>query len=193
MVGKFKLIFRKEMGHLMIVLLANVLNTTMGFILSKGTFCLFLLIYVWMGHTTNTELVYYLLNLFDQLSLIFGYYLPTTLGKVAQTLTSLERIDNLLTADDMPKNENEFTNKPSIEMHGCGFQFVNKYILKDISLNIARKGLTVVTGQVGAGKSILLRVMLGDFPVSEGTIFEITNLSSESYTLSSSTSWNLSQ
>jgi len=43
--------------------------------------------------------------------------------------------------------------------------------IADVSLNIQRGSLTVITGRVGSGKTTLLRVLLGLLPMNSGEIF----------------------
>jgi ATP-binding cassette subfamily B protein len=42
--------------------------------------------------------------------------------------------------------------------------------IEDITLNVKRKTLTVITGRIGSGKTTLLRVLLGLLPMQSGTI-----------------------
>lgn len=46
-----------------------------------------------------------------------------------------------------------------------------KTILKDISLNIAEHGFITIIGPNGAGKSMLLKCLIGLFPIDSGTVW----------------------
>lgn len=59
--------------------------------------------------------------------------------------------------------------KPTISLTNVHFNIGNKQILHDISMNISRPGLIVITGSVGSGKSSLLKVILRDYqPINRG-------------------------
>lgn len=57
----------------------------------------------------------------------------------------------------------------------------DRYILKDINLNIEKNEIIVVTGHNGSGKSTLMKIIMGIVPVSSGKIYfndvDITNMS----------------
>lgn len=57
----------------------------------------------------------------------------------------------------------------------------DRYILKDINLNIEKNEIIVVTGHNGSGKSTLTKIIMGIVPVSSGKIYfndvDITNMS----------------
>ena len=56
----------------------------------------------------------------------------------------------------------------------------DRYILRDVSLEINDNDIVVVTGHNGSGKSTLMKIIMGILPVSSGKIFfndiDITNL-----------------
>lgn len=122
-----------------------------------------------MGYTTNTELIFYVLSLFHQLTMQFGFSLPMNFSRTAQLYASLLRLNNVLQAEELNKTDDKTTEKPSVVMKEVSFRLANKDILEGISMNISNPGLTVVTGSVGSGKSSLLKVILHDYhPVSKG-------------------------
>lgn len=152
------------------VFFANTINTTIGFFVSKTTFCILILAYVWMGYSTNTELIYYILNLFGQINFQFGISLPLSFSRTAQLYASLVRLDKVLQGDELSKTDDDIAEKPLVMMKDASFSLEDKHILDGISMNVSNSGLTLVTGLVGSGKSSLLKVILQDYPVSQGKI-----------------------
>lgn len=125
-----------------------------------------------MGYTTDTELIYYVLNLFSEMKIYFGTTLPLGLSKIAQMYSSVGRLGNLLEIEEMHKSYNEFTGKPSVVLKDVSFRLGDKQILNEVSLNVTKCGLTVVTGIVGSGKSSLLNILLQEYhPDPEGKIY----------------------
>lgn len=151
------------------VFFVNIINTTIGLFVSKGTFLVLILSYIWMGYETSTELIFYVLSLFHQLNMQFGLSLPINFSKTAQLYASLIRLNKVLQAEELKKSDDETTEKPLILLKEVSFRLSNKDILEGVSINISNSGLTVVTGPVGSGKSSLLKVILQDYnPVSKG-------------------------
>lgn len=104
----------------------------------------------------------------------FGFALPGNFSRAAQLYASIIRLNMVLQAEELKKTDEETTEKPSVLLKDASFSLSKKDILKGISLNVTKNGLTVVTGPVGSGKSSLLKVILQDFhPVSEGE-FELS-------------------
>lgn len=137
-------------------------------IVSKATFLVFIFLYIWLGYSTNTELIFYVLNLFNQLNRQFGFALPLNFSRIAQLYASLSRINKVLKAEEVNKTLDDNAENPMVALKSVSFRLANKDILKNISMNIPKPGLTVVSGTVGSGKSSLLKIILQDYPVSEG-------------------------
>lgn len=143
--------------------MVNVLIETIGTIMSKVAFVLLIVSYVWMGYKTNIELIFYVLQLFNQISSTFGYTIPTNFSKVAQCYASLIRLNAVLHSEDMDHLEYKESEKPSISLNDVCFTIRSKNILNRISMKINNPGLTILTGPVGSGKSSLLKIVLKDY------------------------------
>src|SRR6186713_2192958 len=53
---------------------------------------------------------------------------------------------------------------------GIGARRSNRWILKDVTMQILQGTVTAIVGPNGSGKSSLLRCMTGLWPVTEGTV-----------------------
>lgn len=123
-----------------------------------------------MGYDPNTEIIYYILQLFNQLASNIGVVLPGNLSRAAQLYSSVVRLNDVLKAEEIDNFEFVHNEKPSVLMKNISFDLGNKEIFKGISLKINDPGLTVVTGAVGSGKTTLLKIMLHEYqPVKEGS------------------------
>lgn len=59
----------------------------------------------------------------------------------------------------------------SLRVEGLSFQFEDgDHSISDVTFEVPRGSFTVITGRVGAGKSTLIRVMLGLLPADSGTV-----------------------
>lgn len=145
------------------VFFVNVFIMTLGIIVSKITFLILIISYIWMGNEANTELIFYILSLFNQLTMAFGRTLPLNFSRTAQFFASLMRLDKTLRADELEKTSSECVDKPSIMLRGVTLRLNNKTVLDGITVSVSEPGLTVVTGPVGSGKSSLLKVILREY------------------------------
>lgn len=158
------------------VFFINTINTTLGMLVSKTTFLVLILVYIWLGYKTNTELIYYVLNLFNTLNMQFGFSLPINFSRTAQLYASFQRLNKVLQCDELKKSTDTATEKSVVSIENMTFRLGNKTILNGISMNVNYPGLTVVTGPVGSGKSSLLKIILQDYqPISEGKIINDDN------------------
>lgn len=129
---------------------------------SKLTFLILILFYIWMGNTTSTETIFYILSLYYDLRTIFGFTIPLNTSRAAEFRAALIRLDRLLNTEEM-ETDVEQNGKPSIEMEGVTIRIKEKEILKNICLKLDTPGLTLVTGGVGSGKSFLLKTVLKEY------------------------------
>lgn len=166
--------FRNEINELAKVFFVNFVIVTLGLVISKITFLILIISYIWLGHETNTELIFYILSLFHQLTRAISITLPRNFSRTAQFWASFLRLNKILRADEVEKTVTEYTEKPSVMLRGISLTINNRKILDRISLSVNQPGLTVVTGPVGSGKSSLLKVMLNEFHIEGKLIFCFT-------------------
>lgn len=141
----------------------NTVVETIGVIFSQVTFIILMLAYVWMGYTTNVELIFYVLQLFNQISSTFGDTLPTTFSRIAQFYACVTRINEILKCDDLHQLEKKSVERSSVLLENLSLELGNKEIFNSISMQITNPGLTIVTGSVGSGKSCLLKIILKEY------------------------------
>ena len=67
----------------------------------------------------------------------------------------------------------------SIEVKNLSYKTGSKYLIKNISFNIAENKILTIIGPNGAGKSTLIKLLSGDMPATKGNIlFDEKNLNS---------------
>lgn len=160
---------------MMRVYFINMVLIAIGLITSKITFLILILSYIWLGFQTNTELIFYVLSLFHQLTMALSVMIPINMAKAAAFHAAFIRLNKVLQAEELRKMDNEYPEKPSIEIKGASVKIGETIILKEISLQISNSTLVVVTGPVGSGKSALLKLILQDYPLLDGKIFILRN------------------
>lgn len=146
----------------------HIVIVCIGVLSSKVTFLVLILSYIWMGYTTNTEMIFYVLSIFHQLTISFGVHIPINISKVAEFRAAFIRLNKLLQTGEIRQAGDNLSGKPSIRLNDVTVHIKDKEILSFVNLKITDPTLTLVTGAVGSGKSSLLKVILQDYPSSKG-------------------------
>jgi ABC-type multidrug transport system fused ATPase/permease subunit len=126
--------------------------------------------------TVEPVLTFTVLSFFNTLRVPFAK-LPKALRDVLDAFSCVERINEFLFEPDLHPElmENHWDD---VEPEGIVFRNVSvsygkhaKLVLSNINLNVPKGSLMMVAGPVASGKSNLLKSILGDLTVREGTSF----------------------
>ncbi|XP_050303780.1 probable multidrug resistance-associated protein lethal(2)03659 [Anthonomus grandis grandis] len=160
-----------------------------GTLIGKLLFPLFLLMYLSLDYSINTELLYYLMSLFQEYSGIIGSYISAGLALTAEFYASVVRIGRVLDIQEKSSNllveryvavdqENHMNQEtPKIELDNISVSFSEERILDCLTISINSPGLYILTGPLGCGKSSVLKVILGEYRVNSGTANIIGDIS----------------
>ena len=107
--------------------------------------------------------------------------LPMTIVSVVQANVSLKRIDAFLCQEERLIGPIQYDAEEDtiVEIKGGSFKWtsVDNYVaLEDINITIPKGSLTAVIGIVGAGKSSLLRAIIGDMTKLSGIINVVNDI-----------------
>lgn len=166
-IGKITEARKKELAALLKMLFLHFLIVIIGILLSTIIFLVLILSYIWLGNQTNTELIFYVQSLFQEITMAMGIMIPVNMGRTAELVASLRRINKVFQCQDIPKIEKIYK-EALIDMNNVTVEMKDTKILDDVSLKISKPGLHVITGVVGAGKSSVLKVIIGLHNLSEG-------------------------
>lgn len=122
--------------------------------------------------------VFTTLSFFNTLRVPFSK-LPKSLRDVMDALISMDRIEHFLLEPELhpelaTKNKNADESHLGIKFRNASFSYGphGKIVLSDINLNIPHGSLMMVAGPVASGKSNLLKSILGDLTIREGSCSE---------------------
>nr|CAI5835138.1 unnamed protein product [Callosobruchus analis] len=163
---------KKEVNTMLWGSFLKLVLIIVGVLFSKLGFYALIMSYVWLGYTnTDTELVYYILMIFKDLEYNIGICIPWGMGKMADCYSALLRINKVISAEELHPIIHTYSKetKPYIEMRRASVLIANQPVLEDVSLDI-KSGLVLVTGNVGSGKSSLLKAILQDYPLTSGKL-----------------------
>lgn len=135
--------------------------------------------YVMMGNEITAQKAFVTIGYFNYINQVFVLYWPLAIASVLEGISSaVVRIEDFLVYD---KSGNEMIDREQksdeigINLQNASavwnVEGVNSVAISSVNLKIRDKScLTAIIGQVGCGKSSLLEVILGEVPLTEGSI-----------------------
>ena len=102
--------------------------------------------------------------------IVYLFQASVSVKRIDKYMNSSELNENAVTKinssepNDLPAN-NQNEEQPAIKLDNASFRWSSddqKICLQNISLEIPKRGLVAIVGQVGSGKSSLLSAMLGE-------------------------------
>ena len=74
------------------------------------------------------------------------------------------------TVSDAPPRSPDVVTPPAVVIEHVSFSFDDNVVLRDVSLTVPRGSMTIILGASGAGKSVLLKLILGLYRPDSGQI-----------------------
>ncbi|KAJ5778168.1 hypothetical protein N7520_001414 [Penicillium odoratum] len=105
--------------------------------------------------------------------------LPEIITNLLEAVVSADRIDEYMAASEKVVNtvpgesisfENASVAWPAEHHPGEEEDEEERFLLRDLNFNLPKKGLSVISGRTGSGKSLLLASILGECDVLGGTV-----------------------
>ncbi|XP_060516805.1 ATP-binding cassette sub-family C member 4-like [Cylas formicarius] len=161
----------KETSRLRIIYYLKALILTLGGLTMKVAVYLVIITYTLTGYQATAEMIFFIQQSFVVLKSCITTSIPMGVSHSAELVASLKRIQAYLTADEfVPKdNSKSVATHPRIYLNKVSMHIKDKEILKSVSLDI-EKGLLIVSGNVGSGKSSLLQTIINEYPISGGEL-----------------------
>ncbi|KAF5303204.1 hypothetical protein FQA39_LY10117 [Lamprigera yunnana] len=164
---------KKEIENLRVLFYIKALVMSIGNLSNRFGFYICVITYVALGNLVTAEKAFVALGCFVTLRISFTKFIPLGIAQIAEMKVALHRITQFLTLEQVQKHDNYYH-----KINEMGTIFIknvfvettkNMKILENISFTITQK-LTLVMGPTGAGKSILLKLLLGDTLNSTGDV-----------------------
>ncbi|KAI4581560.1 hypothetical protein MJG53_010003 [Ovis ammon polii x Ovis aries] len=119
--------------------------------------------------------VFVVVMLFEALRFSSTLYFPMAIEKVSEAVVSIQRIENFLLLDEIPQLNPQLASdgETIVDMNNFTASWDKKSgtpTLQDLFFTARPGELLAVVGPVGAGKSSLLRAVLGELPPSQGQV-----------------------
>ncbi|XP_060517421.1 probable multidrug resistance-associated protein lethal(2)03659 isoform X2 [Cylas formicarius] len=148
-----------------------------GFMLScmvfieRSTLFLTVVCYVLLGHNITADKVFSMAQFFNILQAAMAIFFPMAISLGAEAWVSVKRLEDVLVLDEkqvsvveeLPENEIRVSNVTASWVPGTP-------VLKNFNLLVPKGSLCAVIGPVGAGKSSLLQLLLGEISPESGKV-----------------------
>lgn len=139
--------------------------------IERTTLYLTIITYVYLGNNITANKTYSMAQFFNTLQLALALYFPLAISMSAETLVSIKRLQEFLVMEEKQKSEVEQSSDKAIEVRDVNASwFETTPTLKNLNLKIEPGKLCAIVGPVGAGKSSVLQLLLGELLKQSGTI-----------------------
>ncbi|KAG9335558.1 hypothetical protein JZ751_004461 [Albula glossodonta] len=168
---------RKEISKIMKSSYLRGLNMASFFVASKIILFITFTVYVMVGNTISASRVFVAVSLYGAVRLTVTLFFPSAIEKVSEAFISIRRIKNFLLLDEIVKHApvlpSEEKKDASVEIQDliCYWdKTLDAPTLQNVSFTLKPEQLLAVIGPVGAGKSSLLSMVLGELPAEKGVV-----------------------
>ncbi|KAJ8948317.1 hypothetical protein NQ317_013654, partial [Molorchus minor] len=160
---------KSEMNKMIKTFYLKILMFLTTIIGSKVGFYSLLMTYVYLNNNATAETMFYVMNCFINLRHSVTHAIALGVQRAAELLASINRIDSVLKGEELVESPEKHIGNPKVYMKDVKLTIKDKTVLENINVSL-EKGLTVITGAMGGGKSSLIKTMLKDYPISEGVV-----------------------
>ncbi|CAH1105159.1 unnamed protein product [Psylliodes chrysocephalus] len=163
---KLKELRKSEISYLTPVFYLKAVVLIVASTATSLTFFLMIITYIMTGHYTDAETIYYIQNCYLSLKTYIQVSIPFGIAQCSDLLASLKRITEFLMAEEVVQRITH-TRSPRVFMKHVASKIKETEVLRDISFNL-EKGVLLITGNLGSGKSSIIKTLLGEYPVTGG-------------------------
>ncbi|KAJ8951068.1 hypothetical protein NQ318_003766, partial [Aromia moschata] len=163
--------------------------------IERATLCLTVICYVLLGNVITADRVFSMAQFFNILQLGMAIFYPLAISFGAEAWVSVKRLQEFLVLDERETSKIDKHNLKEVQITNVSAAWVPvTTILHNINIHIPPNTLCAIVGPVGAGKSSLLQLILGELPASSGKIYlggEISYSSQEPWLFASTVRANI--
>ncbi|KAI2474104.1 multidrug resistance-associated protein 4-like [Diabrotica virgifera virgifera] len=168
--GKVDTARKLEIKKMLSLLYMRIAVETSGLLVSKLGFYLLVMTYIWVNDEAEATTVFFIMSNYGTISYTLGILIPDGITTTYEFLSTTTRLNSVLQAKELPIPKiKDKTSRPTIHIKDASISLGKENILNNITLKVT-PGLTLVTGQVGSGKSSLLKLMLQSYPLNTGDV-----------------------
>nr|CAH7736267.1 unnamed protein product [Callosobruchus chinensis] len=161
----------KEMRSMLKTFYSKMMMMVTSSLVAKLGFYALMMLYIHLSFNVSAQTVFYVMRCFDTLRYSLSISLSWGFARMAELGASLTRINGILNAEELQDNQHvdKPDDDPQIELRNVSVSIKDKEILHnlDTKMNV---GLNIITGQLGCGKSSMIKTILKEYPVTSGEL-----------------------
>ncbi|RZB39027.1 multidrug resistance-associated protein [Asbolus verrucosus] len=139
--------------------------------IERTTLFLTITCYVLLGNPVTADKVFSMAQFFNILQFVMAICYPMAISFGAETLVSIKRLQEFLVLEEKPQSLIEKPKDKVIIFKNVSASWTRQNeIIKNFDLTIPQGTLCAIVGPVGAGKSSVLQMFLGELPPNTGSI-----------------------
>lgn len=166
------------MDHIRVLFYVKAIALSIGSLNSNIALYACVMSYISYGHHITPEKAFIVTGCFATLSNIVTQQMPVGISLLAEMKASFIRINDFLNLEEAAhshshsKQREDHHPNPSITLENATVRsFDGLNVIQKASLSLASShGLTTICGLTGSGKSALLKLILGDADLSQGSV-----------------------
>ncbi|KAJ5631461.1 uncharacterized protein N7484_011561 [Penicillium longicatenatum] len=175
---KIGLVRENELGALWISFYYDVFLMAIWILGPIAFSCVSLTVYAIIHGELSASVAFTAMSVFGSLEMALAI-LPEIITNLLEAIVSADRIDEYMTASEKVVNtvpgesisfEDASVAWPAEHHPGEKEEDEERFLLRDLNFNLPKKGLSVISGRTGSGKSLLLASILGECDVLEGNV-----------------------
>ncbi|XP_066143247.1 ATP-binding cassette sub-family C member 4-like [Euwallacea fornicatus] len=162
----------KEIQKLKIIYYLKAVIVTLGGLTMKVAFFLLIITYTLVGKTVTAETVTFVSQSFNSLRSCITISIPMGINSLAEFYAAMKRFYQFLNAPEFVPliHDRKLSIEPKVYLEKVSVMIHGQEVLKSVSLDVSSGGLVVVSGNIGSGKSCLLKTILKEYPISSGNM-----------------------
>ncbi|XP_023311681.1 probable multidrug resistance-associated protein lethal(2)03659 [Anoplophora glabripennis] len=161
---------KKEANTLAVIFYLKSLILIIGNLVSRVSIYLLIMTYLWTGHLLTAEIVYFVQHSYSQLNSYITVSIPFGIAQTAELYASMKRIQKFLNSEELKDNQQtRNVSEPKVLLRNVSVKLKDAVVLQDASLSV-NKGLHLISGNVGSGKSAILKVIMKEYPITKGQL-----------------------
>ncbi|GJQ86168.1 hypothetical protein Trydic_g13445 [Trypoxylus dichotomus] len=148
----------------------GVFMSSMVFI-ERTILYLTLIVFVLSGNSLTSDITYTLAPYFNLLQMVLAIFLPMGIQMSAECLVSINRLKEFLLLDEVKESNIKRISDKSVEVNNVSAKWTEASgHLQQINFKVPAGKLCALIGPVGAGKTSVLQLLLGELPTETGGI-----------------------
>ncbi|KAL1496964.1 hypothetical protein ABEB36_008007 [Hypothenemus hampei] len=135
------------------------------------TLFLTVITYTLAGFRISADIVFSMAQFFNILQLAMAIIYPLAVSLAAESWVAIKRLQEILLLEEKQESPITLTSDKTVKIQKVTASWIpNTPVLQDIHLIIPKGKLCAIIGPVGAGKSSILQLLLGELSPTVGTI-----------------------